>query len=151
MERCFKGLISGMAAGFIMDIWGFLVKDILRIATRNYIDWTSVVIYGFLPRNWYEFSFAFGTHILWTGLLGITLAYLPPRLSSQGFWIKGALFGFFVGFFTYGVAILLRMPFFTKIPFPTAATNATGGIFWGIMTAHILKWLDAKYKDKMSP
>ncbi len=146
MDHFFKGFLSGMTGGLIMDLWGFLVKDLLRIATRNYIDWAAVTIYGFLPTNFSESLFAFGTHLLWTGFLGIVLAYLLPRLSSQGYRIKGAFLGFIIGFFIYGIAILFRMPFFTKIPFPTSVTNAIGGLLWGIITAHMLGWLDQKTK-----
>lgn len=42
----------------------------------------------------------------------------------------------------------MRMPFFTKIPFPTSAGNAVGGLLWGIVTAEIVKWLDNKYVDE---
>jgi uncharacterized membrane protein YagU involved in acid resistance len=133
-----------MAGGLAMDLWGFLIKDVLQISTRNYTDWTSVVLYGFIPSNWYEFLFAFGAHILWAGFLGICFAYLLPKITPQGFRIKGAFFGFIVGFLIYGIAILSRMPFFTEIPFHTSASNAIGGIIWGITTAQVLYWLDVK-------
>lgn len=125
-----------------MNLWAFLAKDLLQISIRNFVDWASVVIYGYLPGKWYEFLLAFGAHLLWTGFLGILFSYLLPKLTMQGFRVKGALFGFIIGFFIYGVAILLRMPFFTKIPFLTSTSNAIGGILWGFTTAHALGWLD---------
>lgn len=144
MDRFFRGLLSGMSGGLAMDLWGFVVKDLLHISSRNYVDWASVVTYGFLPNNWYEFLIAFVTHLLWTGFLGIIFAYLLPNLSTRGYRIKGGFFGFVIGFFIYGIAIFLRMPFFTKIPFPTAASNAVGGIIWGVLMAETLEWLERK-------
>lgn len=146
MDTFFKGLYSGMSGGVIINLWGFLLKDFLHISTRNYVDWTSVIIYGTLAANWYQFLLALFTHLLWTGFLGIVFAYLLPKLTHRGYRVKGALYGFILGFFIYSAAILLRMPFFTQIPLPTAAGNAIGGILWGIITAQILTWLETKFK-----
>lgn len=146
MDRFFKGFFSGVGGGVILNLWGFFVKDLLHFSTRNFVDWTSVVIYGILPTTWYDFLFALICHLFWTGFLGIIFAYLLSRVTPQGYLFKGAFYGFLVGFFIYGVAILLRMPFFTMIPFPTSLGNAIGGILWGVTTAHLLYWLDAKDK-----
>lgn len=145
MDKFFTGFLSGMIGGMAMDLWGFLLKDLLGIASRNYVDWTGVVIYGIMPETWNEFLFAFASHIVWTGFLGSGLAYLLPRLTLQGLRTKGALFGFLISFFIYALAILGRLPYFSKIPFATAATNALGGLLWGAITAHCLKyWLPDK-------
>lgn len=144
MDSCFRGMVSGIIGGIVMDLWGFLSKDLLRFATRNYIDWTSVILYGYLPHNMPESLLALITHFLWTGFLGIVFAYILPKLTTEGSRIKGAYFGFIIGFFLYGIAILLRMPFFQVIPFPTSAGNAVGGLLWGIVTAHMLDWFDRK-------
>lgn len=142
------GLYSGMSAGVAMDLWGFLVKDYLHISTRHYIDWTSGVLYGYLPANWYEFLFAFVAHLVWTGFLGIALSQLLHRSSSRHFLLKGTLFGFLIGFFIFGIAILLRMPDFTKIPFRTSITNATVGIIWGLVTAKLLVGFESRSVKK---
>lgn len=148
MDRFSKGLVAGVCGGLLMNIWGFLIKDLFRISTRNYVDWAAVVIYGFLPQNWYQFLFALVSHLLWAGFLGTLFAFLLPSLTYRRSWLKGGLFGFIIGFFIYGVAIIMRMPFFTKIPFHTSIGNAFGGLLWGIVTAEIIKWLDNKYVDE---
>lgn len=130
-----------------MNLWALLAKDLLHISTRNYLDWTSVVLYGFLPTTWFHALLAFFAHLLWAGSLGVAFAFLLVKLKSQGIRFKGALFGYFVGFILFGIAILLRMPFFTKIPFPTSASNAIGGILWGVTTAHVLNYFNVKYKQ----
>lgn len=143
MDRFLKGLVSGIGAGFIMNFWGLLMDDLLHVSTRDYLDWTSVVLYGYLPTHLYESLFAFLAHLIWTGFLGIALSYILFK-SSRHFLLKGALFGFLIGFFIFGIAILLRMPFFATIPFPTSVTNAIGGLIWGLTTAKMLDWLDSK-------
>ena len=128
------------------SIPSFLVKDLCGISTRNYIDWASVAVYGFfLPYNWYEFRFPGATHLLWAGFLGVILTFILPDLTSQRIWLKGGLFGFVIGFFLYGVAIIMCVPFFTETSFATSFTNAMEGILWGITTTEIIKWLDHKY------
>ena len=144
MDTFFKGLYSGISGGIVLNLWGFLLKDLLHISTRNYVDWTSVIIYGTLATNWCQFLLALLTHLLWAGFLGIPFTFLLPKLTYQDFRVKGAFYGFILGFFIYGVAILLRMPFFTQIPFLTSAGNAVGGILWGVTIAHTLHWLEAK-------
>ena len=149
MDRFFKGFFSGVSGGIAINLWSFFVKDLLHFSTRNFVDWTSVVIYGVLPATWYEFLLAFCIHLLWTGFLGIIFAYLLSIITPQGYLFKGALFGIILSFLMDGAAILLRMPFFTLIPFPTALASASGGILWGLVTAQTLHWLDRK--DKNNP
>lgn len=144
MDTFTKGLYSGFSGGIVLNLWGFLLKDLLYISTRNYVDWTSVIIYGTLATNWYQFLLALFAHLIWTGFLGIPFALFSPKLTPQGFRVKGAFYGFILGFFIYGAAILLRMPFFSQIPFPTSAGNAAGGILWGVTMAHTLHWLEVK-------
>lgn len=152
MDRFLIGLSSGMGAGVVMDLWGFLAKNVLHISTRSYIDWTAGVIYGSLPVYWYECLFALLTHLVWCGFLGITLSYILQRSSSRHFLLKGTLFGFLVGFFVFSIAILLRLPGFSKIPFATSLSNAIGGITWGLLAAKLQDWFYPQHtpKNKMT-
>ena len=149
MDRFYKGFFSGVSGGVVANLWSFFVKDLLHLSTRNFVDWTAVIIYGALPTTWYEFLLAFCTNLLWTGFLGVVFAYLVPYLTPQGYLFKGAFYGFLVGFLVFSTGILLRMPFFTIIPFRTAFGNAIGGLLWGIVNARILFWLDRK--DQNNP
>ncbi|NLY92051.1 MAG: hypothetical protein GX081_10680 [Firmicutes bacterium] len=147
MDRFYKGFFSGVSGGVVANLWSFFVKDLLHYSARNFVDWTAVVLYGVLPTTWYEFLLAFFTNLLWTGFLGIIFAYLLLYLTPQGYLIKGALYGIITSFLIYGAAILLRMPFFTMIPFRTAFGNMIGGLLWGVITARTLFWLDQKAKN----
>ncbi|HEY8392751.1 MAG TPA: hypothetical protein VIL83_08500 [Capillibacterium sp.] len=147
MDRFFKGFCSGFSGGIAANLWSFCLKDLLHFSTRNFVDWTAVVLYGVLPATWYEFALAFLANLFWTGFLGIGFAYLLPYLTPQGYLFKGALYGLILAFLIYGTAILLRMPFFTIIPFRTTLGNATGGLLWGIIAARTLFWLECKDKN----
>lgn len=144
MDRFFKGFFSGVSGGVVANLWSFFVKDLLHLSTRNFVDWTAVIIYGALPTTWYEFLLAFIINLLWAGALGITFAYLLPHTTRQGYIFKGVLYGIMLSFLIYGTATLLRMPFFSMLPFWTSLGNAIGGTLWGVITAQTFNWLDHK-------
>ncbi|HHT49557.1 MAG TPA: hypothetical protein GXZ98_09730 [Firmicutes bacterium] len=149
MDLFWKGFLSGSGSGIMLNLWGFFIKNLLPVANRNYVDWTAVIISGVLPTTWYEFLYALITNLIWCGFLGILFAYLLPKLTSDRFLLKGAIYGFMIGFLIHGSAILLRMPFFTMIPFRTSSSLAFGGLLWGVLTAALLRWLERKDQSRM--
>jgi len=95
-----------------------------------------------------RFFYALAAQVLWTGFLGVILAYLIPRLSSSGYLIKGAFYGFITGFIIYAIPVVFKIPYLYKTPFATALSQSIGGILWGITLVWVLKLLDPLPKIK---
>jgi uncharacterized membrane protein YagU involved in acid resistance len=142
VDLFFRGFFSGVGGGLIQILWGFITKDLLHFSTRNYLDWSAVILFGNLSTTWYESLLAFSGHLVWTGFLGIIFGYLLPLLSPRGYLFKGIVYSFMISYFLDGLAVIFRIPYFTMVPFSTALTNAIGSILWGICTAYFLHRLN---------
>lgn len=148
MDRFMRGLVSGIVGGVVMNIWSLTSYHILHFTERRFLDWASVLMYGHLPSNLKETAFALVAQILWAGFLGILYAYLIPVVTSRGYLIKGAFWGFITGFLIYASAILLNMPYFSRISVDTVISQMVGGVIWGLTLAQVLRWLDTTPRVK---
>ncbi|MDW7674028.1 MAG: hypothetical protein SCK28_05770 [Bacillota bacterium] len=142
MDRFHRGLIAGIAGGVIMNILSLYSFHILNFTDRRFLDWSSVVMFGHLPNNFIETIIALFAQLLWSGFLGIVFAYFIPLVTSRGYLIKGAFFGFITGFVLYGISILFKLPGFTVVSTNTVLSQSIGGVIWGLVTAYTLYLLD---------
>lgn len=149
MDRFTRGLVCGITGGVVMNIWSLTSYHLLNFTERRFLDWASVLMYGHLPLNLKETVLALAAQILWAGFLGILFAYLIPGITSQAYLLKGAFWGFIIGFLMYAFAILLRMPYFNKISFDTVVSQIIGMIIWGLTLAQMLRWLDKVPREKV--
>lgn len=146
MDRFSRGLLAGIVGGVLMNIWSLISYYILDVADRRYLDWSSVLLFGHLPTNLTEAVYAQITQLIWAGFLGVIFAYIAPEITSRAYLLKGTIWGFITGFILYAVAILVRMPYFTKISTGTSITQFLGGIIWGTSLAYTLRLLDTTPK-----
>lgn len=142
MDRFSRGLIAGMAGGVLMNIWNLISYYFLNMADRRYLDWASVLIFGHLPTTFTETVYAQITQLIWAGFLGTIFAYVIPGVTSRTPLLKGTIWGFITGFILYAIAIIVRMPYFTRISTGTSISQFIGGIIWGLTMAYTLKLLD---------
>lgn len=149
MDRFYRGLLSGLAGGIVMNIWSSFSYYILRFSTRRFLDWSAVILYGHLPKDWFEAAYAFLLQLLWVGMLGVIFAFVIRDLStSQGLLIKGGFFGVLSGFIIYAMPTFFGVQFLEFTPLRTVVSNHIGGLLWGLTMAYSLNFLDSKYKLK---
>lgn len=146
MDRFSRGLVAGLAGGVSMNIWSLISYHVLHIADRRYLDWASVLLFGHLPINITQTVYAQITQLIWSGFLGVVFAYLIPAVTSRGYILKGAVWGFVTGFVLYSIAILIRMPYFAKIETGTSISQFIGGLIWGTILAYTLRLMDSTPK-----
>jgi len=84
------------------------------------------------------------SQLIWTGFLGVFVAFAFTLMTSRGFIFKGALFGFMASFIIYCVPALFKMNALRNVTLGTAVTDIVGGIIWGVTTVIILKYLDSR-------
>lgn len=144
MDRFFRGLAAGITGGIVMNLWTLIAVFVLNWPVVRFIDWAAIIMYGDFPRSHAEAVFALVMHLLWTGILGILFAYMITFTTSQGYLIKGAVFGAVLGFIIYAIPTLLQTPLLAEHSFITVVSNHIGGLIWGITTAKALRWLDGK-------
>jgi len=142
MDRFFRGFIAGIGGGIVMNVWSLFSYHVLNFSDRRYLDWTSAILFGHLPRSVPEAAYALVIQILWVGLLGILFAYLVPAITSRGYLFKGAIYGLLLGFIIYAVTTIFRLPDLTSFNLATVMSNHFGGLIWGLTMAYVLHRLD---------
>lgn len=147
MDRYHRGLCAGMIAGIPMNIWDLFSYHYWDFSKLRYLDWSSVMIFGHLPKNNAELAFALISHIFWVGFLGIVFAFLiGEKITSRKFWLKGLEYGYIAGFLIYAAGIAFKLPEIMIRSVDTAVSQFIGGSIWGLTMAFVLKWLDTTQK-----
>lgn len=132
MDRFYRGLLSGLAGGIVMNIWSMFSYHILHFTTRRFLDWSAVILYGQLPRNWFEALYALLLQLLWVGLLGVIFAFLIRDLStSKGLLIKGVFFGVISGFIIMGYQLCLECNIL-NLPHKEQLFQTISGVSYGV-------------------
>src|SRR5690242_5548624 len=88
----------------------------LKLTKLRFIDWASIIMTGDLPNDFNSIIYSLFVQILWSGALGIGLAFLIPLITSKGYFIKATIYSFMLGFFFRGIVVLYRVPELYKIP-----------------------------------
>jgi hypothetical protein len=143
MDRTLRGLVAGIAAGIIMDVWNLGDFYFLHISQLRFLDWAAVLTTWSKPKgSGFTVLFLF-FHLLWDGLLGVIFAHLLVSITSRGLLIKSCTFSLMCWFIFKILVNLFRVPFLSGAqPFPGAMSNVLAVILWGISLGIILKKLD---------
>ncbi|KJS22140.1 MAG: hypothetical protein VR72_07225 [Clostridiaceae bacterium BRH_c20a] len=149
MDRNIRGMIAGAIGGITMNIWSFFSYHALGFAKLRFPDWSSLMIFEKKPESLSMFIIALLTQLAWSGFLGALFAHAIPLISSKGYLIKGAFYGFLASFLIYVIPTLFQHPIHEIFDFGTVVTDIIGGVIWGITTVVVLKYLDDKITTKV--
>lgn len=142
-DRLLGGLLAGFIAGVVKNVLDFLSFYVFGFAKERLVDWTGAILYGQLPKSLPEQAVALLAHLVWSGLLGVVLAYLMPSLTSRNYVIRGLAYGAGVWFAIYG----LTMVFWPKnltlvVDWETVVSQFLGALAFGLTAAHVLARLE---------
>ena len=143
MDRFTRGLIAGMVAGIPMNIWS-LTANYINLSDTRLLDWGAIMIFGHYPQNTIQLITGQLAQLLWTGFVGIIFSFLVPIITSRLFLLKGAFYGFIMGFVFYAIPVLLETKYLSVTSTGTAISNAISGIIWGLTLAAVLRLLNEK-------
>lgn len=143
-DRFLRGLLAGVTGGIAMNALSYPLEQLIGAKRYLFIEWSAIMLFGDRIANTGEMIVALGAQLLWSGFLGILLAYLYPLISSRGYLLKGALFGFVLCFFMTAIPVLLNVRYLQESSLATTIGNIVGALIWGMTTAYVLKYLDKK-------
>jgi len=143
VDRFARGLVAGIIGGIVMNIWSVMAVYIFGWEIIRFVDWAGIILYGDMPRSHLEGIMALVLQLLWSGLLGIGLAFLIQQVTSREYLIKAVFFGVMVGFIVYAIPVMFKMPYLSQKSLVTVASNHIGGAIWGLTSGLVLRWLDS--------
>lgn len=147
MDRFFRGFIAGIIGGVPSIIFNNLTKY-FHFSSVRFSDFFAVFIYGFKTSSLQYVLFSIFGQFIFFGILGSIFAFMLLGISSQGYIIKGWLFGATIWFLTYAVVTLFKLPNFKETLLSTSVSNFIGASIWGIVMALSLAYLDKKVGQK---
>lgn len=139
MDRTFQGLTAGLIGAVVMNFINLVFYYIFKLTEIRFLDWGSIVMLGHKPESFIEIIYGLIIHILWTGALGIIFSYLIPKITSQGYLIKGGLYAFLLTFIFRSIVRLYNVPILNKVSVKTSLINTSSAFLWGLILAALLK------------
>lgn len=149
MDRTIRGLIAGISASAVMEIWNLTDYYLIHITKLRFLDWAAVLLTWDLPKTGFLVVFSLMIHILWNGFLGIIFVNLSISRNSKSLSIKSTIYSMMLWFIFKVIVNLFRVPFLSgSQPIPGAMSNVIAVILWGLALGLILEKLNKSTKGK---
>ncbi|MHB1419200.1 MAG: DUF6789 family protein, partial [Bacillota bacterium] len=109
---------------------------------RN-LDWASIVTFGHKPANMAEAIFGEFANLVFTTILGVAFVYVISRIVTRSnIYLRGIIFGVSLWFFINALAVMYKLPDL-NLTFGSVITNLISAIFFGLVLAIMLRYLDS--------
>lgn len=145
-EKFIRSFVAGVIGGIIKDTVDFIFYYLFHFGNYRYVDFAAEVIYGNKPKFWWDTTFAQFIELIFCGFLGVLFYTLIPEETKKNSLIKGWLYGVAIWLFLCIMGMVYKIPFFSKIPWPTANSDFITSSVYGITLAWVLRFLDQKYQ-----
>lgn len=138
-DKFVRGYIAGLLASFVMMAIN-LVSFSLGIAKVRYLDVSAVILWGDMPKSLWEAVFAQLIAMFFCGLIGISFAYLLPKLGTNYRGLKGATYTAAFLFILYAMGMFFKVPLLEKAAPETCLSNLVSSSIFGLVLDRILQW-----------
>lgn len=139
-----RGLLAGVAGGIVASLVNIVLVFVFNIGELVFWDFAGVIIFGRIPKGFWEHAFAELGHLGFSGAMGVAFAYLIPAISSDYYLVKGLFFGLGTWFFIYSLAVLFHVPYVRVVSLGTAIGDYIASAVFGLVMAKFLRYLDVK-------
>lgn len=141
-DRFLSGFYAGTAGGVLMNLVALAAKYVLRFSEGTYVDWAAILLYGNKASNAREAAYALVIHVVWSGILGVVLAYVISVLSSRHYLVKAWLFAITVWFMIDGITSLFNRAPFAVTRLGTSVAYFLGASTFGLTAGFVLQRLE---------
>jgi hypothetical protein len=142
-DRLLSGGIAGMVGAVVQNIYSYVIRG-LNLAEHTYSDFATTVLTSRVYSDPVGLVVGFIAYLAVGVILGILFAYLIASTGSDYHYIKGLLYGLVMWFILTGFGTIFGLATFIGIPPVSALLILAGGLLYGVVTAYMLKALDAK-------
>ena len=144
-DRFTNGFIAGFLGGVVMSILN-LISYSLGIAQILYLDWDSVMIFGYRYATPLEAVIGQIGQLFFSAVVGVIFAYLLSVISSRYYLFKGLIFGLLVWFGSYAITLLYKVTPLIPIKPDTVMSNIVTSSVYGLVLAESLRRLSNRQK-----
>ncbi|WP_066632538.1 hypothetical protein [Desulfolucanica intricata] len=97
VNRLICGFISGVIAGFIMDITQYFFHLAFNLPRLRAVDLVGILFYGHKITNFEELAVAQVWHLFFTAFLGVFFVYFTIVINGRNYpligWLWAVLYG----------------------------------------------------------
>lgn len=147
-DRFVNGFLAGLLGGITMSILNLISFFALGIAELLYLDWASVLIFGYRYATTLEAVIGQIGQLFFSAIMGILFAFLLPFVSSRYYLFKGFVYGLVVWFGAYAITTLFKVTPLIPIKADTVMSNMFTASVYGLVLAETLRRLSNREKVK---
>lgn len=114
------------------------------------MDFAAVMLYGRRAKGLAELWIAYGSEIIWSGILSVMIIYLINLLSRKNLLLKTTFISLGAWFTFYAVPKLFRVPELMAIHWQSAVSHATTSAIDGLLLGLIFLWFKRSQKEEVS-
>jgi thiamine transporter ThiT len=139
-DRFTNGFIAGLLGGVIIGILDLVLYS-LGVVQIPYLDWASVLIFGYRFTTLLEAAISQLGQLLFSAVAGVLFAYLLSLTSSRYYLFKGWVYGLVVWFGTYSITLLFKVTPLIPIKPDTVISHIVTASVYGLVLAESLRRL----------
>jgi RsiW-degrading membrane proteinase PrsW (M82 family) len=145
-EKLSNGIIGGIVAGIVKDIPNAVFHNLLKLTGLSFWDYSAQIALFRHPRGWGEQFYALAFEVIFCIVIGIIYVYLKDKLKTGHYLIRGAIYGALVWFIIQAVILAFRIHALMNTDFLTSIVNSLCSVFYGILLAFIIHYLEERRK-----
>ena len=145
-DRFIRGYISGAVGGVVMVLINIIFFE-LGVTESKHTDLISVIFLGHVPTIMGEQIIILIIQLGHTAIMGITFAYLAPKIKNEYFTFKGATYGVVIWFIIFSIGSLYKVPLFYNNSWITISSYLATSSIWGVITSLVLIWFEKRAGD----
>ena len=137
-----KGFLAGIIGSVPMNITNLLAYK-FKLTSLRFVDWASIIMTAKkLSNDVNSMIYLLFIQVLWSGALGIGLAFLLSFVSSKGYYFKAMYISFLFAFVLRGIVVLFKITELSIVSVQSSEINFLPVLLWGLTTAFILRKLN---------
>lgn len=147
-DRFLSGFYAGVAGGALMNVIALVAHYALKVSEATYVDWAALMIYGHKATSLGQTAYALLIHLLWSGFLGVALAYFISVVTSRHLLFKAWLFSVIFWFATDTVTSLMERSPFATTGLGTSVMYFLGASAFGLLVGYLLPRLENPVRSR---
>lgn len=145
MGHFLRGFLSGLLAGFVANMVGFVSYNILNLTQLRFLDFAAVFILGRRSANLGELLLALGAQLFFSSLVGVLFSWVVSRSSRDNLTLKAIAYSLTVWFSTYALSVLFKVSPLQGVDLSTAVSNLVTALIYGLVLYFAYEYLGKRY------
>lgn len=143
-EKLINGIIGGIVAGIAKDIPNAMFHNLWKLTGLSFWDYSAQIALFRHPRGLGEQFYALAYEIVFSMVIGVIYVYAKDKFETSHYLIWGTVYGAVVWFTVQAVILAFQIRPLMNADLTTSVVNSLCSIFYGILLALIIHYLEER-------